>query len=123
MVSCAETPGILKQIATRPLAGGRRKGGWGRPVFDSFSHWRGGEWGGGAREDRALPDGGLLGARGGRIGGSPRSSCSGGDGQRRRRRSGEVEAAWSSRGASPRPEGAIGGVDLGREKTEEGARR
>ena len=107
----------------RPLAGGRRKGGWGRPVSGGFSRRRRGEWGAGAREDRALPDGGLLGARGGRIGGSPRSSCSGGDGQQRRRRSGEVEAAWSGRGASPRHEGAIGGVDLGRENAEEGARR
>ena len=93
------------------MAGGRRKGGWGRPVSGGFSRRRRGGWGGGAREDRALPDGGLLGARGGWEMRARRYRGAGGGDRLRRGSSGEVGAAWSGRGASPRHEGAVGGVD------------
>ena len=52
----------------------------------------------------------------------PRVPAAGGGRRWRRRRSGRVEVAWSGQEASPRHEGATGGIDLGWEKAEEGAR-
>jgi hypothetical protein len=110
------------ELAFWPLAGKQGRGGMGRPAPASYAHRRRGGWGGGAREDRALPDGGLLGARGGREGRRRGAVGHGGGGSRRWGCSGDRGWPASGRGASLARGGARGRISSGREREEQGLR-